>query len=153
MANHSIPSHTFLPQTIPRQADRAPDDKERPLLRFAKRCPTRRAPTPRAPTSRRNSATGQPSRAQFPAPLFSLSKPRAPIPHFLKLPRHAVADGNDAARQPRHQIFLLELFFALFLKLFPPQSAACENPPHDAYRAIPAIPRETRPRIRRCAPA
>ncbi len=64
-------SHTFLPQTIHRRADRAPVGRGRQHQIFARRYPTRRAPRLRAPTSRRNCARGRLSRAQCPALLFS----------------------------------------------------------------------------------
>src|SRR5580704_19622804 len=84
LTTHHLPlfSHTFLPRTIRRRADRARDDRTRRFLRCAGRGPIRRGTRLRVPTSRRKSARGRPSRGHPLARLF-FDKPNTRVGRFL----------------------------------------------------------------------
>src|SRR5208283_5916873 len=96
----------------------------------------------------------RPSRAQYPALLFSSHTPRVQVLHSPGSPWPAAVDGTCEAR--RRQIFLLpaQKFFVadpsmlvLSTRGFPAclqaKSAVCESPRHGTYPAIPAPTRDS----------
>src|SRR5271167_1223021 len=89
-------SHTFLPQTIRRLANRERGGRKKLLLRFAEQGPTHRGTRLRAPTSRRRSARGRLSRAHRPGLLSSWRTPDALADRFPQSQWRAAGDGNGA---------------------------------------------------------